>query len=91
MSTPNFSLGNLVATPNATRLLEKHHANTQDFLQRPQQGDWGEVDEEDAVMNDFAVENDERIFSAHPLGSDTIWLIIERDRSVTTTLMPEDY
>lgn len=86
-----FPLGNVVATPDALALLERHSANALDFLARHQQGDWGDVDKEDAAMNDHAVDNGERTFSVYALRRDQIWIITERDRSVTTILLPKDY
>jgi hypothetical protein len=91
MSTLLFPLGHIVATPDALALLERHSADARDFLSRHQQGDWGDVDQEDAAMNDHAVDNGDRTFSVYALGNDRIWIITECDRSVTTILLPEDY
>lgn len=91
MNKLRFPLGHIVATPNALELLERHGANARDFLTRHQQGDWGDVDLEYAAINDHAVNNSERTFSVYKLGDGRIWIITERDRSVTTILLPEDY
>lgn len=91
MSTPRFPLGDVVATPGALALMKRHGANARDFLSRHQKGDWGDVEQEDTTMNDNAVNNGERTFSAYALGNERIWIITERDRSVTTILLPEDY
>lgn len=91
MSPVRFPLGHVVATPDALALLERHGANARDLLSRHQQGDWGDVDREDAAMNDHAIDNGERTFSVYALGNDRIWIITECDRSVTTILLPEDY
>lgn len=91
MSTLRFPLGKVVATPDALALLDRHGVSARDFLARHQQGDWGDIDQGDAAMNDHAVDNGERLFSSYPLGNDHIWIITERDRSVTTILLPEDY
>ena len=63
-------------------------------------GDWGCVCGDDRAVNDDAVKIGERILSAYPInpaqpskgfGDNTLWIITERDRSVTTFLLPEDY
>ena len=38
-----FSLGNVVATPAALALIEKHDASVQQLLNRHQTGDWQEL------------------------------------------------
>lgn len=91
MNTLRFPLGHVVATPGALALLEQHGANVWDFLFRHQQGDWGEIDQKDAAMNDHSADNSERTFSVYELGKDRIWIITEGDRTVTTILLPEDY
>lgn len=54
--------------------------------------DWGEMDEEDKVLNDAAVENGEdRFFSIYETCKGRIWIITEADRSVTTILFPSEY
>lgn len=53
--------------------------------------DWGDVDPEDATMNDHAVDNGERTYAVYALGTDRIWTTTELDRSVTIILLQEDY
>lgn len=61
-------------------------------LQRHLLGDWGEVSDEDRVANELALQEGERLFSVYRKeGMPTIWIITERDRSVTTVLFPEEY
>lgn len=58
-------------------------------------GDWGDLDAEDAELNEQALKNgDTRLFSAYIFNKETdemIWIITEWDRSVTTILFPSDY
>jgi hypothetical protein len=63
-------------------------------------GDWGCVCAEDRETNDEAVRDGNRILSAYPIdedkpckgfGENTLWIITEWDRSVTTFLLPEEY
>ncbi len=62
-------------------------------LKRHGQGDWGELCDEDKKANDEALKSgEERLFSAYEKeGFPKIWIITEWDRSVTTTLLPEEY
>lgn len=61
------------------------------FLRRHFAGDWGEVPESDAKLNDEALLNGERILSAYTLDGQKVWIITEADRSVTTVMFPSDY
>ena len=63
-------------------------------------GDWGCVCDADKRANDTAVKQGDRILSAYPIdpcrpsrghGENTLWIITEWDRSVTTALLPEEY
>ena len=55
---------------------------------------------QDAATNDEAVTEGNRILSAYPIdpskpstgyGDNTVWIITEADRSVTTFLLPSEY
>lgn len=58
-------------------------------------GDWGDLDPEDAAMNDEALKTGEaRLFSCYIFNKkrgEKIWIITEWDRSTTTVLFPSDY
>jgi hypothetical protein len=63
-------------------------------------GDWGCVCDADKRTNDLALKHGDRILSAYPIdpsqpsqgyGDNTLWIITEWDRSVTTALLPEEY
>ena len=72
-----------------------------DCLRRHRAGDWGSVSEGDRRRNDQALKTgEERILSAFAIdpdlpcegrGSNTLWVITERDRSATTVLYPSEY
>lgn len=89
--TPMFSLGQTVATRAVLIHLEKHGINAQTYLDRHVRGDWGEVPSDDAVENDFSVQNGFRILSAYTIAGERVWVITEADRSVTTLLFPSEY
>ena len=66
-------------------------------LMRHEEGDWGEVGEEDHESNELALVTGRRLFSvyqcstAHSEHGDRIYIITEADRSVTTVLWPREY
>jgi hypothetical protein len=61
-------------------------------LRRHASGDWGDLSEDDKRENEYALGKYLRLFSAYEKkGMPKIWIITEADRSVTTTLFPEEY
>jgi hypothetical protein len=92
--TGKFRLGRLLATPGAMRALDGER--TLALLARHASGDWGSVNAEDRAANNAAVVHGDRILSAYPIDpaqpdKGKVWIITERDRSVTTVLLPEEY
>lgn len=86
-----FPLGECFATANAlahfaANLLLEH-------LGRHARGDWGSLEEEDALSNEKALETEQgRIVSRYLFpGGKKLWIITEADRSATTMMLPEDY
>ena len=55
--------------------------------------DWGDTCDEDKHSNDQALLNGERILAVYiyPATKESIWIITEWDRSVTTVLFPDEY
>ena len=89
---PRFPLGDIVATPGALDALREAQQEPLELLRRHQQGDWGNLDEEDKAENEFSLEHDLRLLSAYTLPTQVkIWVITEWDRSVTTLLLPAEY
>jgi hypothetical protein len=61
-------------------------------LGRHEQGDWGDMPEEDIRANDHALELGGGFHSCHTTKDGSrFWIIAESDRSVTTILLPDDY
>lgn len=98
MTKPFFELGQVVATKGA--MASTTGDQRIDILDRHVHGDWGVVDEEDWATNNDALINKGRILSAYAIdptkpckgyGENTIWILTEWDRSVTTFLLPEEY
>ena len=90
---PLFLPGQIVATPAALDLLERHCETPETFLRRHLEGDWGELCPEDAELNVHALKHGQRVHSAYAFGPsrEKLWVITEADRSVTTLLTPDDY
>jgi hypothetical protein len=94
---PKFSLGQVVATPGALEALEASHQSPQFFLARHVQGDWGEVCDEDKMLNDQSLIDGSRLLSAYrTLKNERLWIITEAaddqgSRSTTTILRPDEY
>lgn len=87
-----FATGQIVATPEALRLLEQNAILPTQLIARHVRGDFGIVPEEDVDSNRSAIENCRaRILSSYQVGSGQVWLITEWDRSVTTILLPDEY
>ena len=92
-----FALGRIVSTKNAMKMLNDKMISPLSFLQRHQSGDWGNICEEDKEQNNLAIEHEgnvekqKRVMSVYRIGTQTIWIITENNRSVTTLLRPCDY
>ncbi|HYW58512.1 MAG TPA: hypothetical protein VE934_16280 [Polaromonas sp.] len=96
---PFFSLGQIVATPDALAAMEKFGVQPLTLLQRHISGDWGELNSLDSHQNSLALVNNERLLSSYSIDGGKlddpqgvrVWIITEWDRSVTTLLLPSDY
>ena len=95
---PLFGLGMIVSTPGALDALTD--AQRRIYLLRHVTGDFGATCPEDQAVNREAILHSGRILSAYPIdpakpcqgfGDNTVWIITESDRSVTTFLLPSEY
>jgi hypothetical protein len=86
-----LSLGRVVATPGALKLLMEAKTHPFDYLTRHATGDWGDLCTFDRRQNEIALREDYRVLSSYPVGRECVWIITEADRSVTTILLPEEY
>jgi len=90
--TPLFCSGRIVATPGALALLERVQKLPSEFLSRHLRGDWGDLCPEDKAENELSLKHEFRLLSSYPVTeTDTLWIITEADRSVTTLLLPSEY
>jgi hypothetical protein len=86
-----FSLGDVVATPAALEAIQESNEQPSFYIDRHVRGDWGIVSAPDASLNDTALRDGARLFSAYLLQSGVrIWIITEADRSATTVLLPDE-
>lgn len=85
-----FKIGHLLITPGALKLVPPDVVRKS--VLRHATGDWGEVGEEDATLNDWSLENGGCLLSAYQISSgETFWIITEADRLATTVLLPSEY
>ena len=87
-----FPLGQIVATPGALAALEQANQTPTEFLRRHLSGDWGALDPHDIAENEYSLAHGFRLLSSYrTTAGETLWIITEADRSVTTLLLPEEY
>lgn len=96
-----FETGYLSTTAgiyNAIKEFPQFALFCQASLDRHKNKDWGDLSQEDKVINDSSLINDERIISRYDLPQDDnfpeqikIYIITEWDRSLTTILFPFEY
>jgi hypothetical protein len=92
-----FNLGQIVATPGALEVLQASGQTPQFFLDKHVSGDWGEVCEEDKMLNDQSLVDGSRLLSAYrTLKGERLWIITEAvgddgRRSSSTILRPSEY
>jgi hypothetical protein len=88
---PRFKLGRIFATPAAVDALGRTGTSIVDLLIRHMRGDWGDLPEPDRQQNELALAGGARLLSSYPVGTATIWIVTEADRSSTMLLLPDDY
>lgn len=89
---PLFPLGQVVATPGALAALEKAGQSPVEFLAQHERGEWGELSEDDRKENQYSLEHGFRLLSSYQTNArETIWVLTEANRSVTTLLLPSEY
>ena len=94
---PKFNPGQILATPGALEALQDSGQTPEFFLAKHQQGDWGEVCQEDKGLNDQSLIDGSRLLSAYTtLKGRKLWAITEAvgddgHRAATTLLLPEEY
>lgn len=102
MESEKFDLGRVVSTPSAIEKMAamdpdgNHRRVAAEMICRHHHGDWGDIPQEDATANNYAIENGSRIVSVYKEHGQDFFVITEAVnddgvRSSTTLLLPEDY
>ncbi len=98
VTTPKFQISRLLITPGAQDAFVATGESPMAFIfGRHAKSDWGDVDAEDAALNDEALKDGSRLLSAYHLKDGTkIWVITAAEddngqREATTILLPEEY
>lgn len=87
-----FKLGQIVATPAALDLLNKHQVSTLELMRRHVTGDFGDLCSDDIAANLHAIKHGLRIFSKYQIDQkNAVYIVTEADRSSTCILLPEEY
>ena len=90
-----FKMGQVVMTQTVNTILAQDEEFSKEVtiaLARFADADWGEMEHEDIISNNEALESgDLRLFASYETTQGKIWIICEADRSVTTILFPSDY
>jgi len=85
-----FPLGQTVITPGA--LAQLHPADVYESILRHARGDWGDCCPEDAAENELSLREGFRLVSIYrDRNGEKFYIITEADRSLTTTLLAEEY
>ncbi len=92
MAAMKFDPGQIVATRGAVDAFVASGDSPYAYLLRYVEGDWGEIDPDDVIVNELSLQRGFRLLSSYRLSSGvTVWCITEADRSVTTFLLPDEY
>jgi hypothetical protein len=92
MRMPALPLGAIYLTRGASKAIAESEQSPGVFLGAYLEADWGDCTEEDWKANDAALRENNRVQAVyHTARGETLWIISESDRSVTTILLPEEY
>ncbi len=101
VNQPRFSLGQVVATPQAMATVERLGKSLLEFIERHVRGDWGDLSEDDQQANEDALVDGSRILSSYILEGEgdnvvKLWIITEAEddsgnRVATTALLADEY
>jgi hypothetical protein len=86
-----LELGHVFITSGAMIVLKNLEVSPSTLLKRHQEGDWGELDDEDRKANQDALIYGLRVMSVYRVLGVRMWVITEANRSSTTILLPEEY
>jgi hypothetical protein len=85
-----FPLGDIHVTPGVRDTISEQ--DICNAIGRHVTGEWGDISETDAILNDHALIEGYRLFSAyHDEHNHAFWIITEPDRHETQVLLPGEY
>lgn len=87
----NFALGQCVITRAAMAFCDKRGLVPLELLTRHARCDWGDLGTHDRGLNQTALREGGRIFSAYNWHGERFYVITEADRSSTCILLATDY
>lgn len=90
LSSLRFDCGQLIITPPAEKLMQRHGIDPHQLLERHCNGDWGDQSDEDKKAWDEALEHGFSLLSVYKVGSEEVWLMTDVERLTTTFLSPEE-
>jgi len=83
-----LSLGEVVVTKEALEAIKNAGQQPQEFLERHQNGDWGNLSSAESDENDRALVNSSYVRSVYKTTRGTkLWVLTSSDRTTTTILM----
>lgn len=88
---PRFRLGRCTITQSARDWLDQCSINPEVLVRRHAAGVWGDIPEEDYVINDDAVKNGGRILSGYAICGRMVWVITDKERRSTMVCLPPAY
>lgn len=89
-----FELGRTLMTAGVSSTAKENAGFDEEIakcLLRHSTCDWGDLCEEDALLNDEVLISGDRILSSYKTTKGKVWIITEADRSATTILFPSEY
>jgi hypothetical protein len=93
-----FRTGRLLATPAALEAIQRAGQHPLFFLERHVKGDWGEIGQEDWLLNDNeGLRGGGRLLPSYrTLTGESVWIITEAvgddgQRAAMTILLPQEY
>ena len=86
-----FPGGTVRATYEALYSMKEAEEDVQGLLDRHLSGDWGDVSEEETLLNNMAITAGQEILSAYRLANGVeIWIVTNAARTFTTVQLPEE-
>lgn len=81
-----FGMGKVFSTNGAREKFSAQEINS--CLLRHKDGDWGDIDEQDAKTNNQSVAIGGMVLSRYAFGKRTLYIITDPGHKITTVLLP---